>query len=74
MLLADGGDCLSDLAVLRDQPELFGAVASTATAWRVAEQVATDPDGLAGIRAARARAAPGPGRPARTSTGCRVWT
>ena len=29
VLLADGGDCLSDLAVLRDQPELFGAVAST---------------------------------------------
>ena len=33
VMLADGGDCLSDLAVLRDQPELFGAVASTA--WRV---------------------------------------
>jgi Transposase DDE domain group 1 len=27
VLLADGGDCLSDLAVLRDQPELFGPVA-----------------------------------------------
>ena len=24
VLLADGGDCLSDLAVLRDQPGLFG--------------------------------------------------
>jgi hypothetical protein len=24
VMLADGGDCLSDLAVLRDQPELFG--------------------------------------------------
>jgi Transposase DDE domain group 1 len=24
VLLADGGDCLSDLAVLRNQPELFG--------------------------------------------------
>jgi hypothetical protein len=23
LMLADGGDCLSDLAVLRDQPELF---------------------------------------------------
>jgi hypothetical protein len=42
VLLADGGDCLSDLAVLRDQPELFGSVASTATAWRVVEQVACD--------------------------------
>ena len=28
VMLADGG-CLSDLAVLRDQPELFGPVAST---------------------------------------------
>jgi hypothetical protein len=29
VMLADGGDCLSDLAALRDQPELFGPVAST---------------------------------------------
>ena len=56
VLLADGGDCLSDLAVLRQQPELFGPVASTPTAWRVIEQVACDPDGLAGLRAARAHA------------------
>jgi hypothetical protein len=56
VLLADGGDCLSDLAVLRNQPELFGAVASTPTAWRVIERVARDPDGLAGLRAARAHA------------------
>jgi hypothetical protein len=54
VVLADGGDCLSDLAVLRDQPELFGPVASTPTAWRVVERVATDPDGLARLRAARA--------------------
>ena len=26
VMLADGGDCLSDLAVLRDQAELFGPV------------------------------------------------
>jgi len=56
VLLADGGDCLSDLAALRDQPELFDSVASTATAWRVVEQVAGDELGLAGIRAARAHA------------------
>ena len=54
VVLADGGDCLSDLAVLCDQPELFGPVASTPTAWRVVERVATDPDGLARLRAARA--------------------
>jgi Transposase DDE domain group 1 len=56
VVLADGGDALSDLAVLRDQPELFGPVASTATAWRVVEQVAADELGLAGLRAARAQA------------------
>jgi Transposase DDE domain group 1 len=54
--LADGGDCLSDLAALRDQPELFGPVASTPTAWRVVERLAQDPDGLARLRAARAHA------------------
>ena len=54
VMLADGGDCLSDLAALRDQPELFGLVASTPTAWRVVERVATDADGLARLRAARA--------------------
>ena len=55
VLLADGGDCLSDLAALRDQPALFGPVASTPTAWRVVERAASDPDGLARLRAAHAR-------------------
>jgi len=32
--LADGATCLSDLAALRDQPRLFGPVASHPTAWR----------------------------------------
>jgi hypothetical protein len=56
VMLADGGDCLSDLAALRDQPELFGPVASTPTAWRVIERAAQDSDGLARLRAARAHA------------------
>jgi hypothetical protein len=56
VMLADGGDCLSDLAALRDQPELFGPVASTSIAWRVVERIAHDPDGLARLRAARAHA------------------
>jgi len=56
VMLADGGDCLSDLAVLRDQPELFGPVASTPTAWRVVERIGKDPNGLARLRAARAHA------------------
>lgn len=47
----DGGDCLSDLAVLRDQPALFGPVASTPTAWQAVERSAQDPDGLARLRA-----------------------
>jgi hypothetical protein len=54
LTLADGGDCLSDLSVLRDQPNLFGAVASTPTASRVIDTI--DADLLAEIRAARAQA------------------
>jgi hypothetical protein len=56
VMLADGGDCLSDLAALRDQPELFGPVASTPTAWRVLDRAARDACGLARLRAARAHA------------------
>ena len=54
LTLADGGDCLSDLSVLRDQPGLFGSVASTPTAYRVVDSV--DADRLSSIRAARAKA------------------
>jgi len=54
VLLADGGDCLSDLGALRDQPVLFGPVASEATAYRCVERL--DEAALAGIRAARAAA------------------
>jgi hypothetical protein len=57
VMLADGGDCLSDLVVLRDQPGLFGPVASTPTAWRVVERLAgAGEQGLAGLRLARAQA------------------
>src|SRR5688572_28104284 len=31
-MLIDGGDCVSDLGALADQPDLFGEVASHATA------------------------------------------
>jgi hypothetical protein len=54
LTLADGGDCLSDLSVLRDQPSLFGTVASTPTASRVVDSV--DADRLGAMRAARAQA------------------
>ena len=53
VMIADGGDTFSDLAVLRDQPDLFGEVASTPTAWRALEAV----DGAALERIATARAA-----------------
>ena len=39
VMLADGGVAIGDLAVLRDQPDLFGPVASTATAWRVLDSI-----------------------------------
>jgi hypothetical protein len=35
--IADGADCLADFAVLREQDELFGPVASVATAWRAVQ-------------------------------------
>src|SRR5713226_1531725 len=54
VMLADGGDCLADLSALRDQPTLFGDVASDATAWRAL--AALDEDRLAAVRKARARA------------------
>jgi hypothetical protein len=54
VLLAAGGRSISDLAVLRDQPVLFGPVASTATAWRVLDKI--DPVLLGRLRAARALA------------------
>src|SRR5713226_4495588 len=39
VMLADGGDSLSDLKVLRDRPALFGTVASGPTAWRVVASI-----------------------------------
>jgi hypothetical protein len=54
VMIADGGEAISDLAVLRDQPELFGPVASTATAWRVLDAVGAER--LDALRAARAAA------------------
>ena len=51
-MLADGGDCLADLGVLRDQDVLFGRVASDATGWRLID--ALGEDRLDAIRAARA--------------------
>jgi hypothetical protein len=54
VMLADGGDCLADLRAVRDQEPLFGPVASNATAFRVIDAIATDPQLLDALRAARA--------------------
>jgi hypothetical protein len=56
--IADGADSISDLKALRDQPELFGPVASKPTAWRVLDRVSEThlPRLRAGRAAARAAA------------------
>ena len=53
VMLADGGEAISDLAVLRDQAELFGPVASDPTAWRLLSDM--DSELLGGLRSAQAR-------------------
>ncbi len=52
MTLAAGGRCISDVAVLRNQPSLFGQVASDATVWRVVDAI--DDEVLDELRSARA--------------------
>jgi hypothetical protein len=52
VMLADGGEAISDLAVLRDQPALFGPVASDPTAWRLLSDM--DSAVLGRLHAARA--------------------
>ena len=52
--LVQGGEHLCDLATLREQPDLFGGVASDATAFRVIERIGAAE--LEGIRLARKEA------------------
>ena len=55
--LAVGGDCLADIAVLRQAPEVFGPVASDPTVSRLISTLAGDAGtALAAIDAARAAA------------------
>jgi len=56
VMLADGGDCLSDLRAVRDQAPLFGAVASDSTAFRVIDKIAATPGLLDALDAAHAHA------------------
>ncbi|MGX1480358.1 UNVERIFIED_CONTAM: hypothetical protein RKD50_009166 [Streptomyces canus] len=52
VMLTDGGEAIADLALLRDQIEVFGPVASTATAWRPLADIG--PAALTRLRSARA--------------------
>jgi hypothetical protein len=56
VMLADGGECVSDLGVVRDQEALFGPVASDSTAFRVVDRIASEPALLDALRSAHARA------------------
>ena len=61
--IADGADCLADMASLREQSELFGPVASIATAWRAVEattafELRAIPEAIAAARAKVWAAAP----------------
>jgi Transposase DDE domain group 1 len=76
VVIADGGDALTHLAVLRDQGKLFGPVASEPTAWRAVERV--DEEHLDRLRAVRAAArerawAAGAGRTSRPGWSS-TWT
>jgi len=65
--MADGGDCVTDLGVLRDQEALFGPVASERTAHRAIRSI--DAGLLEAIRGARAVA-----RERAWDAGCRPET
>jgi hypothetical protein len=56
VMLADGGECVSDLGAVRDQDALFGPVASDSTAFRTVARIAEDRSLIDALRAAHARA------------------
>jgi hypothetical protein len=61
--VALGGDCLADIAVLREQPELAGPVASDPVVSRLVSQLAGDlPRALKAVRAAGPQPGSGRGR------------
>lgn len=57
VMLAGGGECVADMAALRDQPDLFGEVASAPTIWRAVSDI--DDEVLGDLRTARAKARSG---------------
>jgi hypothetical protein len=53
VMIADGGEAISDIATLADQAAVFGPVASESTCWRVLNSIAdADLDAIAQARAA----------------------
>jgi predicted lysophospholipase L1 biosynthesis ABC-type transport system permease subunit len=52
VMLAGGGDCLSDLRAVCDQEPLFGPVASDSTAFRLIDRIAGEAALLDALRAA----------------------
>jgi hypothetical protein len=56
VMLADGGECVSDLGAVREQDALFGAVASDSTAFWTIEKIASTPGMLDALRSAHATA------------------
>jgi hypothetical protein len=54
VMLALGGDCLADIALLRSEPGVYGRVASDPTVSRMISRLAGDPDVLTAIHRARA--------------------
>ena len=56
VMLADGGECVSDLGATREQEVLFGSVASDSTAFRMVEKIASTAGMLDAVRDAHAGA------------------
>ena len=56
VMLADGGECVSDLGAVREQEALFGEVASNSTAFRTVARIASEPGMLNALRSAHASA------------------
>ena len=53
VMIADGGEAICDIDVLRHQDEVFGSVASPATCWRALDEIG--PTQLRRINVARAK-------------------
>jgi hypothetical protein len=56
VMLADGGECVSDLGAVRQQEALFGPVASDSTAFRTIQKIAADPELVNALSVAHATA------------------